>query len=105
MRTLELNSSCFKIVEWVILIAIIGGTIYGVTLAGQQHPMAQTLFVAVNGVFWYFLYSATIGALAYLVICTIIHVLWCLFTHDNKYHWSIRSIVGIKKHFLMMQPK
>lgn len=106
MKTLKPGSKILNVIGVIAIIGIFCGTTYGIALAGQQNPHGSTLAIALNGAFWSFFYSlGFFGAIIYPTFSVMAHLVWCLFTHDRKYHWLIRTITGAIIQFKELQPK
>ena len=99
MKIVESDSVLAKCVNWIVLILVLYGTVYGATFAGQQDSNGVTLLVASYGAGAGLLLSVTIvGVGIYPILVFVIHLMWCLFTHDDKYHWFVRTITGMRLH-------
>jgi len=104
MKILKADAKIFNVLDCMAIIGMILGTIYGITLAGQQDFTGQTLLVGINGAFWSFCYLAMVVAISYPIVSFLIHLIWCIFTHDSKYHWSVRVVVGMRCQFKEIRP-
>ncbi len=105
MKTLNFDAKIFKIIGIVTLFYIGTSTLFGLVSIGQQNPTASVISILINGMFWSFLYTALIGSIFYFFACATVHFFWCMFTHDEKYHWFVRFIASTRNHFLLSQPK